>query len=127
DIDRIEVISGPAGTLWGANAVNGVINVITRKSYDTQGGFAEAGGGNLERYAAARIGGRINESLTWRAYVQEVYGADTLTDTGAKADDHYSRPQGGFRFDWVPTASDAVTLQGDAYYGSTTTTTSIGG
>jgi iron complex outermembrane receptor protein len=127
DIDRIEVISGPGATLWGANAVNGVINVITKKSYETQGGFAEAGGGNLERYVAGRYGGRISESLTWRAYVQEVYGTDTLTSTGATAFDHFSRPQGGFRLDWVPTASDAVTLQGDAYYGFEATTTSIGG
>ena len=127
DIDRIEVISGPAGTLWGANAVNGVINVITKKSSETQGGFAEVGGGNLERYVAGRYGGRINDSLTWRAYVQEVYGTDTLTSTGAPAFDHYSRPQGGFRLDWAPSASDAVTLQGDAYYGSEATTTSVGG
>jgi iron complex outermembrane receptor protein len=127
DIDRIEVISGPAGTLWGANAVNGVINVITKKSYETQGGFAEAGGGNLQRYVAGRVGGRIGESLSWRAYVQEVYGTDTLTSTGAQANDRFSRPQGGFRLDWVPTASDAVTLQGDAYYGFEAQTSSIGG
>ena len=127
DIDRIEVISGPGATLWGANAVNGVINIITKKSYDTQGGFAEVGGGNLQRYAAVRYGGRISESLTWRAYVQEVYGTDTLTSAGAPASDHFSRPQGGFRLDWTPQASDTVTLQGDAYYGTEVTTTSIGG
>ncbi len=127
DIDRIEVISGPGATLWGANAVNGVINIITRKSYETQGGFAEVGGGNLQRYAAARYGGRISPSLTWRAYVQEVYGTDTLTSTGAPASDHWSRPQGGFRLDWTPRASDTVTLQGDAYYGTEVATTSIGG
>jgi len=123
DIDRIEVISGPGATLWGANAVNGVINIVTKKSYETQGGFAEVGGSSLERVAAARYGGRISENLTWRAYVQEVYG----TNISSAAPDHYSRPQGGFRMDWTPGAMDSVTLQGDAYYGSEATTSSIGG
>ena len=127
DIDRIEVISGPGATLWGANAVNGVINIVTKKSYDTQGGFAEVGGGNLERFGAVRYGGRISENLTWRAYAMEYYGVDTLTSTGAPADDHWSRPQGGFRLDWTPRSSDTVTLQGDAYYGTEVTTSTIGG
>ena len=58
DIDRIEVISGPGGTLWGANAVNGVINIITRKSSDTQGGVADLGGGNLDRRGDLQYGGQ---------------------------------------------------------------------
>ena len=127
DIDRIEVISGPGATLWGANAVNGVINIVTRKSYETQGGFAEIGGGNLERYGAIRYGGRISDDLSYRVYAQGIYESDTPTSTGAPQPDHWSRPQGGFRLDWTPRAADAVTLQGDAYYGSTATTTTIGG
>ena len=127
DIDRIEVISGPGATLWGANAVNGVINIVTRKSYETQGGFAEIGGGNLERYGAIRYGGRVNENLTYRVYAQAYYEPDTPTSTGVPQQDHWSRPQGGFRVDWTPGAADAVTLQGDAYYGSEATTTAIGG
>ena len=127
DVDRIEVISGPGATLWGANAVNGVINIVTRKSYETQGGFAEIGGGNLERYGAIRYGGRINETLSYRVYAQGIYQTDTPTSTGAPQADHWSRPQGGFRLDWTPGVADAVTLQGDAYYGSTATSTTIGG
>src|SRR5712691_11682110 len=61
DIERIEVISGPGATLWGANAVNGVINVITRRSSDTQGGYAYARSGSLERGYGARYGGTLNE------------------------------------------------------------------
>ena len=127
DIDRIEVISGPGATLWGANAVNGVINIVTRKSYESQGGFAEVAGGNLERYAAVRYGGRITENLTYRLYAQEIYEPDTPTSTGGHQFDHWSRPQGGFRLDWTPAATDLVTLQGDAFYGSMATTSTIGG
>ena len=117
DIDRIEVISGPGATLWGANAVNGVINIITKKSFETQGGFAEIGGGNLERQASLQYGGRISPDLTWRAYATGFYDADTLTSTGARAHDHWTNPQGGFRLDWTPSAADSFTLQGDAFQG----------
>jgi iron complex outermembrane receptor protein len=60
DVERIEVISGPGGTLWGANAVNGVINVITRSSKETQGGLAAAGAGNRE------FGGALRYRQAWR-------------------------------------------------------------
>ena len=127
DIDRIEVISGPGATLWGANAVNGVINIVTKKSYETQGGFAEVAGGNLERFGAVRYGGRLSENLTYRLYAQEIYENDTPTSTGGHQVDRWSRPQGGFRLDWTPASTDLVTVQGDAYYGATATTTTIGG
>ena len=67
DIDRIEVISGPGATLWGANAVNGVINIITRKSDETQGGLVEAAAGGEERSLSLRYGGRLAGNLAWRA------------------------------------------------------------
>src|SRR2546428_10229392 len=67
DVERIEVISGPGATLWGANAVNGVINVITRRASDTQGAFAYAQGGNLERGYGARYGG-AEDNVSYRAY-----------------------------------------------------------
>ena len=117
DIDRIEVISGPGATLWGANAVNGVINIITKKSYETQGGFAEVGGGNLEQQASVQYGGRLGPDLTWRAYATDFYDADTQTSTGAPSHDHWTNPQGGFRLDWTPTAADSLSLQGDAFQG----------
>src|ERR1700704_3436080 len=68
DVERIEVISGPGGTLWGTNAVNGVINVITRSAKNTQGGLVAAGTGNREREGAARYGGKLGEDGYYRVY-----------------------------------------------------------
>ena len=116
DIERIEVVSGPGGTLWGANAVNGVINIITRKSSDTQGGLLELGGGNLERKAMLQYGGKIGSSLSYRLYVGGIYHDNEKTASGKSARDSYYQPQGGFRVDWTPDA-DTVTLQGDLYKG----------
>src|SRR6201996_1068009 len=70
DIERIEVISGPGATLWGANAVNGVINIITRKAADTQGGVLEIGGGNIARTASLQYGGQLADDLTSRGYAE---------------------------------------------------------
>jgi iron complex outermembrane receptor protein len=117
DIDRIEVISGPGATLWGANAVNGVINIITKKSGDTQGGVIDLAAGSLGSSLTVQYGGRINDDLTWRAYVKSFTEYDTVSGAGARADDGWSKPQGGFRFDWTPSDLDTVTFQGDAYNG----------
>jgi iron complex outermembrane receptor protein len=117
DVDRIEVISGPGATLWGANAVNGVINIITRKAADTQGLRLDVGSGSLETIWDVRYGGKIGDTLAYRAYFRSFAERDTVTAAGRGAGDHWQRPQGGFRLDWTPSASDAVTLQGDAYQG----------
>ena len=117
DIDRIEVISGPGAALWGANAVNGVINIITRKAGETQGLLVNVEGGSLQGRADVQFGGKIGDNLSFRAYLSDIYGGDLLTATGARAHDAWTDPQGGFRFDWTPTAADAVTLQGDAEQG----------
>jgi len=118
DIERIEVISGPGATLWGANAVNGVINITTRKSSDTQGGVLQAGVGSRDRTLGLRYGGRINDDLTYRVYARGLKEGDTETSAGASAGDDWSRMQGGFRLDWEPLSGEVVTLQGDAYDGS---------
>jgi iron complex outermembrane receptor protein len=118
NIERIEVISGPAGTLWGANAVNGVINVITRKASQTQGGFIDYTNGTQERTITAQYGGHIGDDLAFRLYFRSLTEYDTLTSTGAKADDEWSKPQGGFRLDWSPTKADSVSLRGDYFEGS---------
>jgi iron complex outermembrane receptor protein len=118
DVDRIEVISGPGATLWGANAVNGVINIITRAANDTQGGHIEVGAGNLETGWSARYGGKVGDALAWRAYFKTFWAKNTLAAAKQGNDDHWSRPQGGFRVDWTPSAADTVTVQGDAYRGS---------
>ena len=117
DIERIEVISGPGATLWGANAVNGVINIITRKSDETQGGTVEIGAGNLEQRGSLQYGGRLGEAVTYRAYASGFYETNSVTATGMNAHDHWYDPQGGFRLDWSP-ANNLVTLQGDYYKGS---------
>jgi iron complex outermembrane receptor protein len=118
DIERIEVISGPGATLWGANAVNGVINIITRKSADTQGVLLDISAGNLEQSASAQYGGRLSDTLTYRAYARELIEDDTEKASGGSAHDHWMKPQGGFRFDWTPSDADALTVQGDAYSGT---------
>lgn len=117
DIDRIEVISGPGATLWGANAVNGVINIITRQSGDTQGASVAAGAGNLEKNASIQYGGRLVDSATYRVYVKGFDRNSLDAPDGASAHDGWSKAQLGFRVDWH-LASDMVTLQGDAYRGT---------
>jgi iron complex outermembrane recepter protein len=116
NIERIEVISGPSATLWGANAVNGVVNIITRNSGDTQGGFVASGGGNFENRAAAQYGGRIGDDFAYRVYGQDVYERGFEMQNRQGAHDGWSNPQGGFRLDWTH-SSDAVSLEGDISYG----------
>ena len=115
DIERIEVISGPGATLWGANAVNGVINIITRVSSDTQGGVLRLGGGNRDKNASARYGGRLNEATTFRVYGEGFDRDELELSNGTNAHDGWSTVQGGFRLDWARSA-DALTLQGDVYH-----------
>src|SRR5882672_4898997 len=117
DVERIEVISGPGAALWGANAVNGVINVITRRSSDTQGGYAYARSGNLERGYGARYGGTLGADGSYRVYGRSFDIFNTSRVNGATASDGWSKGQVGFRTDWG-TAVNGFTLQGDAYRGS---------
>src|SRR5438552_11121534 len=117
DVERIEVISGPGATLWGANAVNGVINVITRRAAETQGTLLAAGAGNLERGAAARQGGKLGEDGAFRVYGKVSDRDRTLRADGTSAHDSWDSGQAGFRADWG-TAAGAFTLQGDAYRGT---------
>src|SRR6266436_995259 len=117
DIDRIEVISGPGATLWGANAVNGVINVITRRAAETQGTLLVAGAGNLERGAAARQGGKLGEDGAFRVYGKISDRDHTSRANGTSVPDSWDSGQAGFRADWG-TAAGAFTLQGDAYRGT---------
>jgi iron complex outermembrane receptor protein len=118
DIDHIEVISGPAGTLWGANAVQGVINIITRSSAETQGGFVSAGGGDLQQSLGARYGGRLGDTATWRAYLHYFRSDGLDTPTGGDAHDGFHRLQAGFRLDWQSSPRDKLFLEGDAHDGS---------
>jgi iron complex outermembrane receptor protein len=117
DIERIEVISGPGATLWGANAVNGVINITTRKAAETAGASLRLGGGNLEQRGSVQYGGQAGSAVAYRAYAESFHDGHDITATGLNANDAWHKSQGGFRLDWMPTG-DLVTLQGDIYRGS---------
>ena len=116
DIERIEVISGPGGTLWGANAVNGVINVITRSAEETQGWFAQALAGSLDQRVDLRYGGRLGgaDGAAFRVYATGLQRGETLTMAGEGDGDDWSLGQVGFRADWGD-LQDAFMLQG-AYH-----------
>ena len=129
DVERIEVISGAGATLWGANAVNGVINVITHSAQDTQGLQVAARAGSSGNEASMRLGGRF-EGGAWRAYAIQSDRRRTSLPTAQAIDDHQDRQQAGFRTDWRGPA-DAVTFQGDLYQaggdGQTTTSPDMSG
>jgi iron complex outermembrane receptor protein len=116
DIERVEVISGPGATLWGANAVNGVINITTRQTADTQGALTSVSFGNLEKNASAELGGALSADTTFRAYAKGFERKALDTPAGTSAEDSWSKGQAGFRGDWNG-ATDTLTLQGDTYLG----------
>ena len=117
DVERIEVIRGPGGTIWGANAVNGVINIITKKAQDTQGTLLRVGAGNEEKFmAGARYGGRIGETTFARLYATgNNRDGNVLADSGEDACDGWHTLQGGFRADGKIASKSEWTLQGDVF------------
>ena len=117
NVERIEVVSGPGGTLWGANAVNGVINIITRKAGDTSGGILDLVAGDQYSSAALQYGGKLADNVDYRVYAKDFYQRALNASSGTNAHDGWARPQGGFRLDWSP-GQDQLTLQGDIYGGS---------
>jgi iron complex outermembrane receptor protein len=118
DVDRIEVISGPGATLWGANAVNGVINIITKAAADTQGILVTGGGGSeLHGVGGVRYGGAVGTRAHFRAYGKFFgRGNSALTDRN-QATDNWNLGQGGFRLEWNASPVDRFTVQGDVYDG----------
>jgi len=118
DIERIEVISGPGATLWGANAVNGVINVITKDAKDTQGLLLSGGGGTEQRgFGTVRYGAALASTVRARIYGRG-FGRDaTALPSGQDSTEDWHLWQGGFRMDWDAATVNRVTLQGDLYDG----------
>lgn len=115
DVDRIEVIRGPGATIWGANAVNGVINVVTRSAKDTQGGLIYGGGGNVHlAMGGARYGGQIGEHTYYRIFGGYQLKDDYRLATGQPADDGWQSGNGGFRIDHYPQEGTLLTWQMEA-------------
>jgi len=117
DVDRIEVIRGPGGTIWGSNAVNGVINIITKSANETKGMLARLGGGSVDQgTGAARYGGTVGKDFNYR-----IYGMGFINGPEFHADhdgfDDWRMGQMGFRTDWKSGDRDTFTVQGDLYRG----------
>jgi iron complex outermembrane recepter protein len=118
DIDRIEVISGPGGALWGANAVNGVINIITKSAKDTPGVYVDAGGGSQPQdFGGVRYGGALAPDTSFRVYAKYFDDGAEVLANGDSAADSWHQGRAGFRIDSEPAAKDRLTLQGDIYQG----------
>jgi len=117
DIDRIEVIRGPGGTLWGANAVNGIINIITKRAEETQGWLATASAGSeINGLGDIRYGGRAGSRGHMRGYLKGFDRASQSTADGSEFD-RWHMFQGGFRGDWRLSNTSGLTVQGDVYQG----------
>jgi len=116
DIERIEIIRGPGATLWGANAVNGVINIITKNAGETIGGLVTAGGGNQERgFGSVRYGLKLGEDTTLRLFAKYLDRAPFGDAAGREAADGWHAVRGGFRLDSDPSEKNTLTFQGDIY------------
>jgi iron complex outermembrane receptor protein len=127
DVDRIEVIRGPGGSIWGANAVNGVINIITKSAADTQGGLVVAGAGTEEKaFGSFRFGGTFKEDIHYRFFGKYFDRDEAVFADGSDAADGWDFLRGGFRVDAALESDNRFMLQGETYGGTTGDTVEIG-
>lgn len=118
DVERIEIIRGPGATMWGANAVNGVISITTKHTKDTRGGLLTVAGGSAERgFGSLRFGGGLGKSAYYRFFAKYFDRGESVDFSGRPVNDRWDGLRGGFRIDWQRTEKDSVTLQGDIYDG----------
>lgn len=117
DVERIEVIRGSGGALWGANAVSGTINIITLPASATQGGMLSGGAGNYEHQGTARFGGELGETGHFRIYARDSAQSNFKQTSGIGAHDRHDLRSAGFRTDWDLHGGDSLTVQGDTYSG----------
>ncbi|MEK6236928.1 MAG: TonB-dependent receptor plug domain-containing protein, partial [Planctomycetales bacterium] len=118
DVERIEVIRGPGATVWGANAVNGVINVITKHAKDTHGTYVNVGAGDeWQSFSSARVGGRAGKNLDYRVY-GKWQERDSSINAAIPARDDFRMSRVGGRLDWKASCCDSVTLQGEFFGGA---------
>lgn len=117
DIDRIEVVRGPGGTMWGANAVNGVINIITKKANETEGTLTYIGGGDFEKkFAGLRYGGKLGENSSYRMFTKyDDRGSLVKNGTDENINDDWDTGRFGFRIDSEPSSTNTFMLQGDIF------------
>jgi iron complex outermembrane receptor protein len=126
-IERIEVIRGPGGSVWGANAVNGVISIISKSSKETKGGqVTAAGGSNTHAAGQLQYGGAIGRDETYRVFADYSDIGNSMAQGGGAANDRWQRMHAGFRSDWNVTAADSVMVQGDLFANRENQTTSNG-
>lgn len=123
DIDRIEIVRGGSTTTWGANSLNGVIHIITKKAQYTQGGYASVLYGNQEKNAEVRYGSRIKDDIFYRTWAKKVHRNETKSIDYLRgkqfegAGDEWGMSKAGFRVDWQKSVRDEITFQGDAHDG----------
>jgi iron complex outermembrane receptor protein len=118
DLERIEVVRGPGATLWGANAVNGVINIISKSAAETQGTLITGGGGSEElAFSSVRYGGQLSDKAYYRVYTKYFSRDSSVLPNGDTADDRWQMGRTGFRTDWDVTTGNTLTFQGDLYGG----------
>jgi iron complex outermembrane receptor protein len=116
DVERIEVVSGPGGSLWGANAVNGVINIVTKHTKETQGLYAMVSAGSfIKDMAAVRYGAKLGNKVYYKLYGQHFDRKNTTMPNGTKNTDAWGLTQAGFKADWSDSVRNTITVQGDWY------------